>query len=329
MNFADGATPPPDPEPSEDARARPHDLAARAEAAHLGLRACRLCPRQCGVDRLTSSRGAFCRLDAQAWVYKELLSVGEEQPLGPTWLIDLGGCSLRCLFCSEWAHVADPQRRPAVPLRGAWLIDRARSHKAAGALSVSFVGGDPTVSLAAVLDMLARQPSDAWLPVVWNCNGWLSTQARELLAGVVACWIIDLKFGPHGCSSRLAGAAGIDNHAEVAASLDFAIAESPLESNLPPLIVRHLVMPGHLTCCTRPALDWLARRHPDTMVNVMTGYLPLGPAATGRLRAAGELHGRLTGSERDAAVSHARQRFDRVLVDGRPDGAPPRRLGRG
>jgi len=38
--------------------------------------------------------------------------------------------------------------------------------------------------------------------------------------------------------------------------------------------IRHLVMPDHVECCTRPVLEWIAQTMPDVPVNVMDQYHP-------------------------------------------------------
>jgi putative pyruvate formate lyase activating enzyme len=40
------------------------------------------------------------------------------------------------------------------------------------------------------------------------------------------------------------------------------------------LTIRHLVMPGHLECCTYPVLEWIAEEMPQAPVNVMDQYHP-------------------------------------------------------
>lgn len=268
------------------------DHLARARAS---LRACRLCPRACGVDRTIGKSGAFCRLGADASVYRELLSVGEEPAISPTWLIDLGGCSLRCLFCSEWQHVTQPRAEPARPLTAAWFVAQLAKRKRQGARTISFAGGDPTVSLVALLEALAQVPDEAWLPVVWNCNGWLSDEALELLAPVVSTWLVDVKFGNPQCAQQLAGVDGWLNEREVARTLAFARARG--------LRVRHLAMPGHLACCTQPVLREMRANYPEIELNVMTHYLPLGPARSGLLRRAPELARVLSPAELVSLVS--------------------------
>ena len=280
------------------------DLAARVAAAAEAYRACRLCPRDCGVDRSAGPRGAFCRLGADAFVYKELLSVGEEAAMCPTMLVDLGGCSLRCLFCSEWDHVVDPQRAPGIRLDADWFAARVQRRREQGARTLTFVGGEPIVNVLAVLNALAQVAPEDRLPVVWNTNGQASDAALDLLDGVVGTWNVDLKFGNPACARRLAGVQGFDALAEVGRVLRFALRGGPLDATtgLPRAIVRHLVMPGHTVCCTQPALAWLATTFPGAQLNLMTGYLPLGPAAGGHLRT-GELGRRASAAEVADAVA--------------------------
>jgi putative pyruvate formate lyase activating enzyme len=59
------------------------------------------------------------------------------------------------------------------------------------------------------------------------------------------------------------------------------------------VIVRHLLMPGHLNCCTLPVLHWLAD-HPGIEVSLLTQYL--APA-----NARGELAATLNPSEVESA----------------------------
>jgi putative pyruvate formate lyase activating enzyme len=40
------------------------------------------------------------------------------------------------------------------------------------------------------------------------------------------------------------------------------------------LIVRHLVMPHHGSCCSQPILHWIRENIPKTLVNVMDQYRP-------------------------------------------------------
>ena len=302
-----------------------HDLLQKAAIqAQTVLADCRLCSRACGVDRRHSVAGAFCRLDSRAWIYKELLSVGEEAVLNPTWLVDVGGCSIRCLYCSEWPQVVQPHSGSAVELDPTWFAARMAQRRAQGAATLTLVGGEPTVNLPALLQALAH--CSELLPIVWNTNGLLGAQARDLLAGVVAVWSLDAKFGNPACALRVSGFASDVTHPDWQATVQMALQSRP-QGNLPPLVVRHLLMPGHLQCCTLPVLEHLAElagavqrigNHTgQTMyVNLMTWYAAARHPA--KLRHAPELQVGLARQEVDQAVALAQRLLGPCLwVDGR------------
>ncbi len=295
------------------------DLIARVEAEY---RHCRLCPHVCGVDRLTRdpAPGAFCRLGETAWVYKELLSLGEETVVSPTWLLDLGGCSLRCLFCTEWGHVVHPRAAPAMPLDPLWFRQRLALRRQQGARTVSFVGGDPTVSLLGVLRALQAVPPNELLPVVWNANGLMGDVAREVLARVVDTWVLDAKFGNSLCGQRISGKHGFDATDEAWSTIKWAV-NLPQDGHASPrILVRHLIMPGHVDCCTIPVLDNLAALQAGSggdrvAVNLMTLFLPAGPTAE-RTSAAPELSRLATKVEVARAVGYARATLGLWGLDG-------------
>jgi putative pyruvate formate lyase activating enzyme len=79
-------------------------------------------------------------------------------------------------------------------------------------------------------------------------------------------WLPDFKFGPGRCAIALARTP--------------RYWESVTENLLllrgwgEDFTIRHLVMPGHVECCTRPVLEWVAREMPAAPVNIMDQYRP-------------------------------------------------------
>jgi putative pyruvate formate lyase activating enzyme len=116
---------------------------------------------------------------------------------------------------------------------------------------------------------------------------YMTPEVIELLDGVVEMYLADFKFGNGPCARAVAG---VDNYTEVVTrNLLLAAAQAPV-------IVRHLLMPGHLECCFRPVARWMAENLPNVPFTLMTGYVPAWRADT-----CGELGRMLTQTERDAA----------------------------
>jgi putative pyruvate formate lyase activating enzyme len=233
-------------------------LDLKAQLATRLLAPCRQCWLNCDVDRIKGERG-LCGLTDQIHCYNEFIHYGEEIEISPSHTIFLSGCNFRCLFCSDWDHVVKAQDDPVIS--PAQLADKIGLRQAQGAKTVSFVGGTPDVNIAGILQSLALASSSPAL--VWNSNMSFSAQCEALLDGVVDCYLADWKFGTDQCAKRLAG---IDDHQDLVVPRILRVAEKTYT------IVRHLVMPGHVECCTIPVLQEMAQRAPELRLNLMDQY---------------------------------------------------------
>ncbi|MCK5396650.1 MAG: radical SAM protein, partial [Thermoplasmata archaeon] len=45
------------------------------------------------------------------------------------------------------------------------------------------------------------------------------------------------------------------------------------------IIIRHLVMPNHVDCCSKPILDWISENLENVRVNIMAQYRPMYQAS--------------------------------------------------
>lgn len=233
------------------------------EAAASHLRECRLCPRDCRVDRSRGQVG-YCRLDDRIRCFREMLHPDEEAELSPSHQVYFAGCNLRCGFCTvpEW----NDQPLAVEPLDTDWLIGRIEHRRSQGARNVNLLGGEPTVSLPGILGLLTRLAPST--PVVFNSNMYYNSDIDELLSTFVGVTLADLKCGNRDCAKALLDAGDY---------VDVARRNILRASRYSNLIVRHLILPGHMDCCLRPTLRWLADAIPDVKVSLRTNYVP--PAA--------------------------------------------------
>jgi putative pyruvate formate lyase activating enzyme len=232
----------------------------RAVAARAALAECHLCAHHCGVNRLAGELGR-CRASSAARAFSAQVEVGDELELIPTFAIALSGCDLRCDFCLTGEASWNP--RAGEPLRPEILGWRASTALANGTRTVMLLGGEPTIHLPAALEIVAAMPAAAKL--VWKTNAHGSAQARQWLDGLFDVWLADYKFGNDRCAERLGG---VTNYgAIVRENLLWASQHSEL-------IVRHLLMPGHVECCWRPVGEWLAAELPGVKVSLRTAFWP-------------------------------------------------------
>jgi putative pyruvate formate lyase activating enzyme len=219
-----------------------------------------LCEHRCGVDRHAPHRGP-CKAGAQPRVFRHRVEYGDEAQLVPSHLFYLSGCDLRCVFCINELNAFDPRRgQPLTREFFHWAVaDGLRQ----GARTLQWVGGEPTVHLPAILDVMADCPR---LPrVVWKTDLHGTPEALALLDGVVDVYLADFKFGNDDCARRLAR---VERYHEVLTRNLRQVARQG------ELIVRHLLLPGHLDCCFRPLVAWLRDHLPDVQFSVRDGYLP-------------------------------------------------------
>jgi putative pyruvate formate lyase activating enzyme len=87
----------------------------------------------------------------------------------------------------------------------------------------------------------------------------------NVLADLIDIWLPDFKYGNDKCALRLSR---VPRYFEVAArNHEFAHLNGDM-------IIRHLVMPNHTKCCTKPVLRWISEHCPRALVNIMNQYHP-------------------------------------------------------
>lgn len=237
----------------------------RAHIARAALADCRLCAHDCGVNRLAGEPGK-CHAGGTARCFTAQVEVSDELELIPTFAIALSGCDLRCDFCITGRESWNPAA--GMPWDVREIADRAERALHDGARTIMVLGGEPTIHLPTALELVAALPATAKL--IWKTNAHGSAAARELLDGMFDVWLADFKFGNNTCAQRLAKVP--DYLAVVQENLSWAHKHSEL-------IVRHLLMPGHVDCCWQPVAEWLATVPPGVKVNLRTGFWPAWQAA--------------------------------------------------
>jgi putative pyruvate formate lyase activating enzyme len=259
-----------------DADAR-RALTDRARAAVEQLADCRICPRQCGTNRLTDANGV-CQTGRYARVSSAFPHFGEEDCLRGTrgsGTIFFASCNLRCVFCQNWDI---SQRRGAGVEMGpdhlARLMLDLQEH---GCHNVNLV--TPTHVVPQIVEALIPAVEGGLrLPIVYNTGGYDTVDSLRLLEGLVDVYMPDFKFWSAETARQLANAPDYPDRARDAiremhrqvGDLHFTgdgIAQRGL-------LIRHLVMPGQLEE-SRQIFHWLARAiSPDTFVNIMGQYRP-------------------------------------------------------
>lgn len=279
------------------------ELRRRAGEALACLKACNLCPRRCGVDRLSDERG-FCRTGRRAVVSSYGPHFGEEDPLvgsRGSGTVFFTHCNLQCCFCQNY-EISQGGVGQEIGAEG--LAEILLELQREGCHNINLVS--PSHVVAQVLEALCLA-ADAGLrlPIVYNTGGYDLVETLGLLDGIVDIYMPDYKFTRSDVAAALASAPDYPDvvrfalqemHRQVG---DLALDRSGIAFR--GLLVRHLVLPGGLAG-TKEAMCWISRHlSGETYVNVMDQYRPCG-----RAWQYPELSRRITSEEYAEALEAAR-----------------------
>ncbi len=252
------------------------ELRKRIDCALEHLRDCRLCPRECGVDRQTGQLG-YCRAGARAKIYSHMSHPGEEPPISGalgSGTIFFSHCTLSCRYCKNcrFSQLHEGRECSANEL-AAMMAELA----ADGCHNLNIVTG--THFIPAILEALRKAVrAGVSIPLVWNTSSYESRAALELLDGVADIYLADLRY----YSSEPAEAySDAPDYPAVSrkALLEMQRQVGPLvldENGVATrgLIVRHLVLPND-AAGTRSAMRFVASAlGTDTYVSLMSQYYP-------------------------------------------------------
>lgn len=245
------------------------------------LRSCTLCPRKCGVDRLSGETGV-CRTGEHALVSSFDAHFGEEAPLvgkHGSGTIFFTYCNLLCIFCQNydishegWGEAVSSEQLAEIML----------SLQKIGCHNINFV--TPTHIVPQILSALEIAiPKGLSVPLVYNTGGYDRIETLKLLEGVVDIYMPDFKFWDSEIAEAACNAPDYPEAArnalkEMHRQVGDLITDTAGIARRG-ILLRHLVLP-HGLAGTRDIMRFVAREISlNTYVNVMAQYRPCGRAA--------------------------------------------------
>lgn len=234
---------------------------------------CKLCPRQCGIDRTQGALG-YCKASPIAVVSKTMLHKWEEPilaPNGKSGAIFFGGCNLGCVYCQNYAISRSPQGKH---LDGAALRAEMDALIACGAENIDLVS--PTPYLPTVLEALETPLP---VPMVYNTGGYERVEAISALKGKVDIYLPDLKYADNALAKRLSAAPDYFQVATKAIREMVSQVGSPVfqgDKLQKGVVIRHLILPGQIENSLK-VLDWIGDTFApgQVLVSLMRQYTPI------------------------------------------------------
>ncbi len=211
-------------------------------------RACRLCPRACGVDR-TAGKTGVCRVGAELRVARAALHLWEEPCLtgeNGSGTVFFAGCGLGCVYCQN-REISRGEAGATVTVER--LSEIFLELQSSGAANINLVTGTQFVpSILPALD-LARA-NGLTLPVLWNTGGYETVDTLDALNGYVDIFLPDYKYAKGETATAYSHAPDYPTVALEAIKKMLDISGEPVFAPdgrlLRGTVVRLLLLPGHL-----------------------------------------------------------------------------------
>lgn len=265
------------------------ELRARAETLRSMLASCRICPHDCGNNRL---RGEIARCySAELPVVSAYTPhFGEEPALVGTHGVGnifFGNCNLRCVYCQNYLISQNHKVERANEVSISRLAEMMLELQAKGCHEIGLVS--PTHFVPQIVMAVEEAAGRGLrLPLIYNTNAYDAVDVLRLLEGIIDIYLPDLKYADDEMGREFSKVDGYATHARNALLEMHRQVGSRLlkgEDGLVKrgLIIRHLVLPNDIAS-SKETLTWIHDTlGTETSLSVMSQYFPVHRALSNPL----------------------------------------------
>lgn len=252
------------------------ELQRRVRLLMESLKECRLCPRECGVNRLNGEMG-YCRAGSGLMISSAFPHFGEESPLvgnHGSGTVFLTHCNLRCVFCQndDISHQGKGESVTLSEMAKAMVRLQEIGCHNINLVTPTHYAAQIVASLPEAIELGLR------VPIVYNCSGYESIEVVKLLEGIVDIYMPDAKLMDEHYAKRFFNA---PDYPEVLKKVLREMFRQVGDLDIDPtgiarrgLLIRHLVMPGNVAT-SEAILKFIAEDlSVHSYVNIMAQYRP-------------------------------------------------------
>lgn len=240
---------------------------------------CKLCPRECGVDR--SIQKGVCKSSDRCKIVRAALHFWEEPCISSTegsGTIFFEGCSLGCVFCQNY-EISDGKSEHGVEVTVERLVEIFFELKEKGANNINFV--TPTHFMPHIKEAIVIAKEKGFdLPFVYNTSGYEKVECLRELDGLIDVYLPDMKYAEDEEIALIYSKAG--DYFEKSKT---ALAEMLRQVGTPMfddrgmikkgVIVRHMILPNH-TKNSMKIIEYLYSTYKDDIyISIMNQYTPV------------------------------------------------------
>ena len=266
--------------------------------------ACRLCPRNCGVDRNITK--GYCKEGSVLHVSRAALHMWEEPCISGTsgsGTVFFSGCNMGCVFCQN-KRISRGEVGKYIEISR--LVEIFFELKEKGANNINLVTADmfiPSVRRAIV----SARDQGFDLPFLLNTSSYLNADVVKSLEGLIDIYLPDFKYIRDEDAIRYSHAPGYTEAAK--AAIDEMVRQQPGcefvdiggESIIQRgVVIRHLLMPGMLIQA-KMIVRYLHERYGDNVyLSIMNQFTP-----NGEIDEYPEINRTITEKEYDSLIDYA------------------------
>ncbi len=239
------------------------------------LNSCTLCPRECKVNRNNKELG-FCRASNKIKIGGYHLHMWEEPILSSdkgSGTIFFSYCNLGCIYCQNYqiSHICKGEEISVEHFSNICL-----ELQNMGANNINLV--TPTHYIPLIKEgLILAKKQGLTIPIVYNTSGYEKVSSLKSLEGLIDIYLPDFKY----YDNNLGKYSNVSNYYDIATK---AIEEMYRQVGKPKynnellikgLIVRHLVLPGHIEDSKKIIKYLYTKYHDNIILSIMNQYTPI------------------------------------------------------
>ncbi|MEP6900979.1 MAG: radical SAM protein [Actinomycetota bacterium] len=250
------------------------------------LESCRVCPKDCGNNRLNDEIAA-CYSGRLPIVSSYTAHFGEEPVLSGTrgaGNIFFGNCNLRCVYCQNYQISQTFKKQKKNEISHERLAEMMLELQAKGCHNIGFVSPTHFAPQMARAILIAAEKG-LRLPIVYNTNAYDSVEVLRLLDGIVDVYLPDLKYADSDAGFQFSKVRGYAEFSRLAIKEMFRQTGAELVYGADGLlkrglVIRLLVLPNDLAGIEEN-LRWIRDElSPKVAISLMAQYYATNKAAT-------------------------------------------------